>query len=222
MNEASAEYQSGAISLEHYREVVTSLRASLGPPKLFSDLLNTPHTSLSVVSHDDLPIEIRDDPLTGYLSPSHEEEYLAAFDAAVDGGRPAVDSHPIRGPDKGSDAALKNPISVYNWLRKNQPQVFLQDADASNGNEQVVPGMSAPEKGTPAPGTAKKSKASKTVEEEVLDDDGNVLNATPMSTRGNGRGKRKREDDAYRPKGGTGRSTRKRTSTGKGLTESQS
>ena len=222
MHEMKNELKNELITLEEYNELFISLRSSLGPPKSLSDLERIPHSTLAIVSPGELPTDINDDPLTGYLSPSHEEEYLAALDASIDGLPLNIESHPIRDLKRDSETPIKNPVSVYNWLRRNQPQVFLQDADTANSyGEQIVAGVSgAPEKSTPAhTGTRKGARASKVaVEEEVVDDEGNVITVTSATTRG-GRGKRKREDDAYRPKGGTGRQTRKRMSVGRGAAD---
>jgi len=36
------------------------------------------------------------------------------------------------GPGAGRDFALRNPTSVYNWLRKHEPKVFLQDGEGGD------------------------------------------------------------------------------------------
>ena len=161
------------------------------------------HTTRELLSEEPLPHDLGDESPAGYLSLEHEEEYLNALDAALE-GRPIPDSHPIRSNEREKDMALRNPMSVYNWLRKHQPQVFLQDSD------------SAPDKPVQKPATAAKAPRRSNVppklEPEVIDEEGFLVSGNLEAP---SRSKRKREDEPYRPKGGSSRpSKRKRTSAG--------
>ncbi|MCJ1326294.1 hypothetical protein MMC10_002958 [Thelotrema lepadinum] len=169
-------------------------------------------------------------PLT-FLTPSQEDEYLSALDASLSGlpapkDPAAIDSHPIRPVATVSEASLRNPVSVYNWLRKHQPHVFLQDVEKDKDTKDKDP---TPEtKETPVSGSKSggggggqperkgRAKRNSSVQQaEILDDEGNVIGGFGGDGSGaagggggagaTGRGKRKREDDgSYRPKGGGG------------------
>src|SRR5947207_15388002 len=78
------------------------------------------------------------------MTPAREEEFLANLDMSIRSsstGQLQIDNGNGTKSDKTSDPkshewlskqdlALKNPVSVYNWLRKHQPQVFLQDNES--------------------------------------------------------------------------------------------
>lgn len=149
----------------------------------------------------------------GYMSPTHEEEYLLATDVAL--ADPsydpnAHDGRPLRIPPTRpipteKDLTIQNPDSVYNWLRKNQPQVFLQDKDPSHPEN-------ASEKSTArtgnGPGRGKRPSAvSATTPGPKGDQDGDDDSGfVPESGTGSkGRRGNKDDDSAYRPKGGSSR-----------------
>ncbi|KAK3305380.1 IEC3 subunit of the Ino80 complex, chromatin re-modelling-domain-containing protein [Chaetomium strumarium] len=136
--------------------------------------------------------------------------------------------------DAQRDFAIRNPTSVYNWLRKHAPKTFLQDAEhdkdagKENGDDGHGPGSARRGKGERAPrGTgstrAKRASAAHTRAAaaaesfEDLDDEfgyGGVA-ATPSTVGGGGggKGKRKRvvdDDPGYRPKGGSSRPNKKK------------
>ena len=106
--------------------------------------------------------------------------------------------------DRERDASLRSSVSVYNWLRKNQPHIFLQD------NE------NASEKSTSRPSNVRTSKRVSTQhrkDDDTHDEDGSIKDAGASS--GGSKGKRKRDEDtSYRPKGGSSRSSRKRKDDG--------
>ena len=152
--------------------------------------------------------EPADDPsslCTGILSSQHEEEYLRGLDSFLAGSsgvpRPhAASSMTTRSTERSiereKEMQLRNPVSVYNWLRKHQPQVFLQDNESHAEKEK----KSRPSK---RPSTALKQEA---------DDEDSVMADLGSST---SKGKRKRDDDGgYRPKGGGSRAKRRREDTG--------
>ena len=92
--------------------------------------------------------------------------------------------------------AVRNPVSVYNWLRKHQPQVFLQDNELNSEKPAKTTGSR----------TSKRASVAIKQEPELYDDDGIAIDmgATP-------RGKRKRDDDGgYRPKGGNSRPAKRK------------
>lgn len=161
----------------------------------------------------------------GYLSPTHEEEYLLATDTALadpsvydpndHSGRPIrlETSHPIP-TDK--DLHLKNPDSVYNWLRKHQPQVFLQDKDAGH-HENLSERSSAKPTGTGRAGKRASHVGTSTpgpkTDHEMEDD---TTATAEQGTGKKGRGKHGEDDGAYRPKGGSSRPAKRKREDGDG------
>ena len=148
---------------------------------------------------------------SGFLSIRQEEQYLQGLDAYLDGTstnpRPHATSNlGSRNAEKTSErereTQLKNPVSVYNWLRRHQPQVFLQDNEA--GTEKTT-------RATGSRTSARKSAVKETLKQEQdgYDDEGIAKENTASS-----RSKRKRDDDGgYRPKGGSSRGTKRRRET---------
>lgn len=144
---------------------------------------------------------------SGFPVPQEEERYLEELDSFVNRGEPTIRSAGVvaaaaadRLSEKDRETALKNPVSVYNWLRKHQPQVFLQD------NEPPT------EKASARSATSRPSKRGSTVkqEPELYDEDGFAIDPTASL-----RGKRKRDDDGgYRPKGGSGRPSKRKKEEG--------
>jgi hypothetical protein len=237
LREAAA---SGAIPQEEYIERAEVLHNSQAIRQTLKSLASldeqVPHTS---------PQDLPDYPPHGidltehapsYFDPVHEEEYLAAldqvlaqpgFDPALQEGRPlrTAASHP---PLSEKDLTIRNPDSVYNWLRKHQPQVFLQDKDA--GHHENMSEKSAPPKGNA--GGRKGVKRESAVAggtpgpREPEDEDSNQA-ADP-----GGKGRRKTgggggdDDTAYRPKGGSSRPAKRKredgdTPVGKGKKKSR-
>ena len=145
------------------------------------------------------------DVISGYPTLSEEERYQEALDGYLNGNAatPRV-LPPGRAGDRISERekeiALKNPVSVYNWLRDNHPGVFLQD------NEPHA------EKSSARPSNSRTSKRASTIkqEPELYDEDGIAIEA-----RASAKGKRKRDEDGgYRPKGGNGRASKRKKEDG--------
>ncbi|KAL2264921.1 hypothetical protein VTJ83DRAFT_7431 [Remersonia thermophila] len=138
--------------------------------------------------------------------------------------------------DTQRDFALRNPVSVYNWLRKHAPKTFLQDGEhdkegaggKENGDDH--PGSarrakagggdraSRPEKGSAsARGASKRSRAAAAAAVDSFedpDDDASVVGGPATPVPGGAKGaKRKRvvdDDPGYRPKGGSSRPSKKK------------
>ena len=210
LEEAKHELSTGQITPDSYRQLEAALNEALQKSLSLSQLSSTSHTVLDDVPEDDLPHDIGESSPAGYLSLDHEEEYLAILDANPEGSGSryigSTESHPIRSNDRDKDVALRNPVSVYNWLRKHQPQVFLQDSD------------SPPDRSSTRPSNVSKTPRRSAIvpkqEAEVLDDEGFLVGA---SLEGLSRTKRKRDDEPYRPKGGSSRPyKRKKTGNGPG------
>ena len=197
-----------------------------------------PHTT-----HADLPPHPIDgldlsEHAPGYMSPAHEDEYLLAVDqnlddpayaAAVSRGRPprVLPAHP---PLSEKSLTVRNPDSVYSWLRKHQPQVFLQDKDAPHPEN-----MSEKSAAKPAAASRSHKRQSAvgggggTPGPREHDDDDSTAADTSKGRRktggggsgggggGNGvggGGGGGDDDAAYRPKGGSSRPTKRKREEG--------
>ncbi|EQL29590.1 hypothetical protein, variant [Blastomyces dermatitidis ER-3] len=172
----------GEIKADQCRRLEESLLQSenFAPAVQYSSLLKVPHTTSSI--HGDHPAMKCDmDSTLGFLSPEHETEYAAALDAASAGEpRPAGKSASAASRDR--EAAIRNPVSVINWLRKHQPS--KRASTHTRKDEDIYD------------------------EDGILID---VPATGGGSGGGGGRGKRKRDEDGgYRPKGGSGGRSRKK------------
>lgn len=153
----------------------------------------------------------------GYMSPSHEEEYLLAMDVAM--AEPGYDPNahdgrplriaPARPVPSEKELTIQNPDSVYNWLRKHQPQVFLQDKDPQHPENLSEKSSARPGN---VSGRGKRPSAGPKADPEMMDEDPGFIPETGTPILKGRRGKAAQEDDgAYRPKGGSSRvSKRKR------------
>ncbi len=204
---------------------------SSAPKSLASLTTHLPHTTLATVSSENLlPSDLDSDEPTGYYSPSHEASHLAALDHSLGiNSTPDLPKPILVGPkiadkekERQKQHELNNPVSAYNWLRKNQPQVFLQDHEGAE-KPAVQSGVAkeVKPKASPKPKGPRRSAVKKEKEEVevVYDDDGYVIGGPgfddlPLPSAG--KGKRKRQgDEAYRPKGGSSRpSKRKKRASG--------
>ena len=201
LEEAESDLRHGEISPSDYHEMRDKLFEELQTSTRMSNVANgIPHTELERLAINDFPYDINGPTLAGFLDPVHEEEYLASMDAAMDN----PDSHQsniiasysnrsTERQEKERDANLRNPVSVYNWLRRHVPSVFLQD--------------NSDEKPPAAPRNSKRASNIIKQEPELLDDEGNLLSSI---AEGPIKVKRKREDEPYRPKGGSSRPTKRR------------
>jgi hypothetical protein len=146
----------------------------------------------------------------GYMSPTNEEEWLLALDVALADphydpnardGRP-LRITPARPVPTDKDLHIQNPDSVYNWLRRHQPQVFLQDKDPSHPEN-----MSEKSSARAAPGRKRPSAVHTSTPGPKADpDDEDGL----TETGGKGRRGKGEDDGAYRPKGGSSRPAKRK------------
>ncbi len=157
-----------------------------------------------------LPDDLSSETPPGYLTPTHEDDYLFTLDSHLGNApilpRVNVSTNNIRsgdrGPEKEKEIQVRNPVSVYNWLRKHQPQVFLQD-------NEVITEKANSRSGNLSKPTKRPSIAVKP-EHELIDEDGFLLNDSV----GSAKSKRKREDEPYRPKGGSSRPSKRKREDG--------
>jgi len=204
LREARHDLRNGEMTLSDYQRLSDSILESPGfaPQKSFVSLSkNGPPVSYVATEQDR---DSHAQTASGFPSSNQEEQYLQGLDAYLAGSAaaPRAFAHNTagrnieRGMDRDRDMALRNPVSVYNWLRKHQPQVFLQDNEVQSEK---------PARGTTAR-SSKRASAPIKQELEPYDDDGIAVDIGNTS-----RGKRKRDDDGgYRPKGGNSRPTKRR------------
>jgi hypothetical protein len=204
LREARQELRIGEITISDYQRLSDSILESPGfaPQKSFVSLSKNGPPASYVTSE-----QVRDShaqTASGFPSSNQEEQYLQGLDAYLAGSAtaPRAFAHNVagrnidRGMERDREMALRNPVSVYNWLRKHQPQVFLQDNELQSDK----PARSATAR------TSKRASATTKQEVEPYDDDGIAVDVGNTS-----RGKRKRDDDGgYRPKGGNSRPTKRR------------
>lgn len=144
----------------------------------------------------------------GYLSIKEEDQYLQSLDGFMDRTTTNPRLHAAgnlgsrnaeRTIEREREMQLKNSVSVYNWLRRHQPQVFLQDNEPEK-----------PSRATGSRSSTRKSAGKEALKQEpgLYDDEGIAVDQG-----GSLRGKRKRErdnDGGYRPKGGSSRGTKRK------------
>ncbi|KAK0616240.1 IEC3 subunit of the Ino80 complex, chromatin re-modelling-domain-containing protein [Immersiella caudata] len=152
-----------------------------------------------------------------------EEEYARSgkLIAPLPTLAPIAHANENAGKDTGSnrDFALRNPTSVYNWLRKHAPKTFLQDGeshDKENGDEPSSGrghGRGKGERGSGRGGSVRGKRMSKVAAAESVDADEDTGYDAAVTPSAGGKGKRKRivdDDPGYRPKGGSSRPTKKK------------
>jgi hypothetical protein len=156
----------------------------------------TPHRT---TSSGPLAPSLRDivEPIEGYSAPmsyltgDQIDDYLYDIDASL-GTVPPTNPH----SNPPQDLALRNPNSVYNWLRRNEPKIFLQDGEGSEKSLGKPGSLRGAGKRASMPGPSRPD-ALEIVEEDGLGYDPTISGLEPA------KGKRKREDDAgYHPKSG--------------------
>lgn len=202
LRDATADLAAGRISVDEYRRLEDAVKrgSAFRPGVQYSTLREKRHEQPQKVEEQYSAHGNLEDSL-GYLTPEYETEYYLATDARL--GDDAAALQASRVPEKPTFAererelTMRNPASVYNWLRRNQPQ-FLQDHDNASEKSGSRPSNQR---------SSKKAQARK--EEDHFDDDTVSMDAGPTS---NPKNKRKRGDDDATPKskGGSSRSRKKK------------
>lgn len=226
-------------------------KSQKAPKTLHTLIQEVPHVSYAATIDqypemlDDLNPKDPEIHPTSFLTAEDIDEYLSELDRRI-GLKPKPSIPPptqgTNGSTPAANFALRNPTSVYNWLRKHAPKTFLQDLEKEkekdkhkdkdkadkddhhhhgNGDkeEESGPTNSKKKKGGNTARTKRQSAAAIKKEKEAAaaaeaaDWDEEVMNyAKPASS---AKGKRKRDEDpGYRPKGGSSRPSKKRKSGG--------
>ncbi|KAI0387120.1 IEC3 subunit of the Ino80 complex, chromatin re-modelling-domain-containing protein [Hypomontagnella monticulosa] len=163
---------------------------------------------------------------TSFLTADDIDEYLLELDTRLNLKpkptlAPSVVGKEVTNP--AANFALRNPTSVYNWLRRHAPKTFLQDLekekekDKDKGKDKDDDHHDDEKGGRKRKGggtarTKRQSAASRKEKErdaaESMDWDEDAGYDAPAA-----KGKRKRDEDpGYRPKGGSSRPAKKRKS----------
>lgn len=201
LKDATTDLAAQRISVEEYRRLEDAVKrgSAFRPTVQYSALREKRHEQPEKIEEKYTANGNMEDSL-GYLTPEYETEYYLATDARL--GDEAAALQASRVPEKPTFAerererTMRNPASVYNWLRRNQPQL-LQDHDNASEKSGSRPSNQR---------SSKKSQARK--EEDHFDDDTVSMEAGPTS---NPKSKRKRDDDATpKAKGGSSRSRKKK------------
>lgn len=211
LREARDELLAGETSPDECRQLEESILRNdqFAPASNLTTLLKVPHTENEQnTSEDDLASAL------GFLAPEHEAEYATL----LDGGTGVIPRASERrsSTDRDRETVSRNPVSVFNWLKKHQPNAFHHDGESV-----------AEKQGSRTTGsrTSKRATAAQAPREDDAYDDQGVLLDVPATGKGAGagggagggagRGKRKRDDDGgYRPKGGSGGRKKKKEDTG--------
>lgn len=225
LGEAKQDLYSGQISPAALKVMEAEFHAVLNRTSSLPNLSRVQHTTINIVSAEEMPKDLLQEAPIGYMTPRHEDEFLSALDtylASLPPEPPLMLPRPFRPTDREreKDAQLRNPVSVYNWLREHRPKVFLQDPrpeEKESAPEKVSSvSESAGHKASPKPpssGATKRRSAAVPKQEvelepEILDDEGNVIGGAAIDPPAP-KSKRKRDDDAYRPKGGSSKSRKR-------------
>ncbi|KAI9889778.1 MAG: hypothetical protein M1814_004980 [Vezdaea aestivalis] len=178
---------------------------SPAPIKNFHSLLQIPHTALETLTPEDLPEDLVPSNPAAYLTVSQEQDYVDSLDKTL--GNPVITPRGVAiglpgpaEPEPTPNPSIQNPVSVYNWLRKHQPQVFLQDHEMSSDK--------AIKTGDKRGAGKRASIAAAKATPEFVDDETYAF-GYDQPTSSSGR-KKKEEDPGYRPKGSNSRSLKRK------------
>jgi hypothetical protein len=139
---------------------------------------------------------VKEDVAANYFDPAYEEEYLATLDSDLldpalfhDTTKPLQITASRKLPSD-KDLANQNQDSVVSWLRRNHPESFIQDMEK------------------PAPKHRGKRISLAAKDPEAVDEEVSTPVEKPA------RGKKHKDDEAYRPKGGSSRAPKRKREDG--------
>ncbi|KAL2788328.1 IEC3 subunit of the Ino80 complex, chromatin re-modelling-domain-containing protein [Aspergillus keveii] len=207
LRNAKNELAAGHITAESYQKMEDGVkRGRAFAPRLgYADLIKVPH---SVPPPEGQPGHPTLGYHFGFLTPEHETEYRLATDAKLGDMSAAIQL--ARAPEKPTlmererELLLRSSVSVHNWLRKNQPNVFLQDNENASEKSGARPSNLR---------TSKRSAPASRKDEDTHDEDSVMADSAPTS--GASKAKRKRDEETTpRVKASNSRSTRKKKEDG--------
>jgi hypothetical protein len=161
-------------------------------------ILRMPSRTYDLEADSDAIAKTNEDLPANYFDSMFEDEYLANLDSQL--SDPVIfhdPTKPLQIPasrklPSDKDLANQNQDSVVSWLRRNHPESFIQDID----------------KPPPKPRGKRASLVAAKIEHELGDDEVPDHHEKPS------RGKKNKDDEAYRPKGGSSRSTKRKREDG--------
>lgn len=171
-----------------------------------------PHRPLDII-----PVELSADlqetesgpPPIAYLHPDQVDDYLWWIDGSL--GTPG---YPTLAPAvhgqshsamKERELSVGNPNSVYNWLRRHEPKIFLQDGEGSEKSSGKPGALRGAGKRASIPAPSKPDQV------EFVEEDGIGYEISLGGLPYPKNAKRKREEDTgYRPKGGSSRPSKRK------------
>ncbi|KAM5465036.1 hypothetical protein MauCBS54593_006669 [Microsporum audouinii] len=205
--EAKQKLLAGEMTAEECRDLELSMLKSstFAPSANITSLLSkVPHTPIPFAEDPDNDL----DSALGFIHPEDDLDYLVPGEPHhIDLTSARSASKHLPPADKERALLIRNPSSVYNWLRKNKPQVFAHDAEGPPAGSSSAAGAAQPEKPAAAPrsGSSRSKRASAQAQrdEEIYDEDGVLVDVIESTASASSRSKRKREEDGmYHPKGG--------------------
>jgi hypothetical protein len=152
----------------------------------------------------------------GFLTTAYEDEYITNLDAQLatpealeDGWRPTqLPRSRVLPLEK--ELLNANPMSVLSWLRKYHPETFIQEKEAAAEKAGKGRGSGGGKRSSMATITSAANTGTPHPKEEG--EDGEDEWAT--EEKASGRGKKTKDDEAYRPKGGSSRPPKRKREDG--------
>ncbi|KAF2403895.1 hypothetical protein EJ06DRAFT_527491 [Trichodelitschia bisporula] len=163
-------------------------------PRKLASLLSIPHTR----SLSPFPSDLDEEAAISFFDTTYEEEALATIDSQLaDSDTDPKSLRPPPGRTLPSDKELQNanPMSVLSWLRRYHPETFIQEKELAADKP--------PRQRSAKRGAVAATPGAKDEDEELA----YVMEAPEKAAQavvGRG-GRRARDDEAYRPKGGSSR-----------------
>jgi hypothetical protein len=193
-------------------------------PRSLATLLNIPHTHASPTTK--LPAEMTGDHLPGYFNTAYEEEYLNNLDAQLATDDALEDVHhqlrlpPSRILPSEKELQNQNPQSVLSWLRRHHPETFIQEKEAASEKSAPRPRGGGGKRSSLAQATNANLALSvttgtpgpKTEHDTADEEQPTVENAG--SEKGSGKRGKQKDDEPYRPKGGSSRPPKRKREDG--------
>ncbi|KAF2435870.1 hypothetical protein EJ08DRAFT_692444 [Tothia fuscella] len=193
-------------------------------PRTLSSLLKVPHTRLGPDTK--LPDHLLGEHIPGYLTTAHEEEYLSNLDAQIATDDAFDDIHrqltlpPSRILPSEKELHNSNPMSVLSWLRRHHPETFIQEKEAASERSAPRARGGGGKRSSLAtalianPAAVSVSTPGPKAEHDTADEEHPAVELVG-SEQGSGRkGKGRKDDEPYRPKGGSSRPAKRKRDDG--------
>jgi len=171
--------------------------------EVLNSLLQMPHKSYTLA---DVPEDVNNACSSNFLDPTYRDEYLSHLDSQLlEAPLPddvfAKQSRPPSSRVLLSEKELanQNADSVISWLRRNHPETFIQDGEKEKTEPRKRGGGKRASLAQPT--------ATVKHEHEDGDDDMSYVTEPPEKP---ARGRKSKDDEPYRPKGGSSRSTKRK------------